>query len=306
MGWSPWSSDDFEEHVDNVVHKTADQIFVSHDLDFDLSPHNIKVRESRDSEKHPESNAIIIACDETGSMGFIAEYMFKTGIGTVIENILERKPISHPHCMVMGIGDVMSDRSPVQISQFEADTTIFKWLEKVHVEGNGGGNNTESYDAAWYVASRMTSIDCWEKRQKKGYLFTIGDEEAPRGIPSHLVKRHIGHEVDSDLSAADLLAAAQRMYHCYHIMVAQGSHASDYPNQVKDTWRKLMGENAIWLDDYNSLAEVIVSIIEVNEGRDKDAVAGSWSGNTSLVVASAIKDLPSTIATAKGKKVARL
>jgi len=39
------------------------------------------------------------------------------------------------------------------------------------------------------------------------------------------------------------------------------------------------------------MAEVIISAIEVAVGRDKDAVAKSWSGSTSLVVSRAIAGL---------------
>ena len=34
----------------------------------------------------------------------------------------------------------------------------------------------ESYELALYFAAYKTSCDAWEKRQKKGYLFTLGDE----------------------------------------------------------------------------------------------------------------------------------
>jgi hypothetical protein len=46
------------------------------------------------------------------------------------------------------------------------------------------------------------------------------------------------------------------------------------------------------LKDYRRLAEVVVSAIEVNEGRDRDTVARSWSGDTSAVVAHALRTQP--------------
>jgi len=36
----------------------------------------------------------------------------------------------------------------------------------------------------------------------------------------------------------------------------------------------------------------VVSAIEVNEGRDRDTVANSWSGDTSVVVAHALRTQP--------------
>jgi hypothetical protein len=43
--------------------------------------------------------------------------------------------------------------------------------------------------------------------------------------------------------------------------------------------------------DHEKLAEVIVSLIQINEGMTKKAVVDSWNGDTSLVVAEALKDI---------------
>jgi len=158
--------------------KSTAQIFTSYDLHEDLDPKGTN-RESRDSDENPESTAIIIGCDVTGSMGFIAENLIREGLGVLFEEIYDRKPVSDPHIMVSAIGDVDSDRVPLQVGQFEADLKITEDLEKVYVEGNGGGNNKESYDLPYYYAAYHTSIDCFEKRNKKGYIFTIGDELPP-------------------------------------------------------------------------------------------------------------------------------
>ena len=91
-----------------------------------------------------------------------------------------------------------------------------------------------------------------------------------------------------DLSARDLIAMASRMYHLFHVVVEEGGHASVALPAVMDGWTALLGQRVLRLADHTRLAEVIVSAIEVNEGRDKDAVAGSWSGSTALVVRRAI------------------
>ena len=42
--------------------------------------------------------------------------------------------------------------------------------------GNGGGNGGESAHAVWWYLGRYGELDSLDKRGKKGYLFTIGDE----------------------------------------------------------------------------------------------------------------------------------
>jgi hypothetical protein len=288
MGYSTWSTRDWTSYSATTATKSTAEIFTKSTIDTDLNPYKVLVRESRDSDFNPNSTPIIVGCDVTGSMGMIADHLVRKGIGTFFEELLNRKPITDPHMMVMGIGDAAYDSSPLQVSQFEADLTIAKWLEKLYIEHGGGGNRYESYDLPYYFAANHTSIDSWEKRFKKGYIFTIGDEEAPPKTFAKQVEKFIGDEMTQDMPFADTLAQAQKMYHCYHIIIAQGSHAHSYPDQVKSSWRAVMGQNAIWLEDYNNLSEVIVSTIQLNEGADKAEVLKSWSGATGMVVSRAL------------------
>ena len=294
MGSSRWSSADWATYSKSTAGKSTSEIFRSSKMDPELDPKGITMRESRDSDLNPESTAVIVACDVTGSMGMLAENLIRKGLGTLFEEVLERKPVTDPHVMAMAIGDAtMYDRAPLQVTQFEADLTIADQLEKVYVEGGGGGNCYESYDLPMYFAAYHTSIDCFEKRGKKGYLFTLGDEEAPSCTSLKAVKTFIGEDegLQADIPLSEVIEAAQKMYNVYHIIVAEGSYARRRLDRVRNSWNAVLGQNVIILDDYTKLAEVIVSVMEVNEGKDAEDVAKSWDGDTSLVVANAVKDL---------------
>lgn len=291
MGYTRFDSDDWKTYSATTSSKPAAAIFTSRDLHPDLNPLGVVMRESRDSDLNPQSNAIIIDVDVTGSMGVIADYFVKTGIGVLFDNILDRKPVSDPHLMIMANGDATCDSSPLQVSQFEADIAIAKQLEKVYVEHGGGGNDYESYELPWYFAANHISMDCWEKRGKKGYLFTIGDEEPSRGVIASQVSEFIGDTPQSNISLEDMYEIVSRMFHVYHIIVKEGSHCKYHFDDVMTKWTALMGQHAIVLRDYTKLSEVIESIIEVNEGADVTSVSKSWSGDTSLVVADAISGL---------------
>ena len=85
--------------------------------------------------------------------------------------------------------------------------------------------------------------------------------------------------------------------------MAEGSHCRYHGvDSVKDAWVKYLGQNVIVLKDYSKLAEVIVSIMEVNEGKDVEEVASSWDGDTSLVVRSAVSDMEKAEAAFKSAK----
>lgn len=291
MGSGRWDPDAWTSHKSSVSSKPINKIFTSSSLKSNLNPHGVKVRESRDSAVNPNSTAIITGVDVTGSMGVLAETIAKEGLGTLFDEILKRKPVTDPHLMFMAIGDAYCDNSPLQVSQFEADARIIDQLKDIHVEGGGGGNHSESYNLPWYFAAMHTSIDCFEKRKKKGYLFTIGDEEYPSALTVKQIQRICGDKVQSDMSSDDLFKMASKMYHVFHLIVAEGGYVVGHGlDRVKKSWSSL-GQNVMVLSDYRRLSEVIVSTIEVIEGRDRDEVINSWSGSTAITVRDAVKDL---------------
>ena len=275
--------------------RSTASIFSKTEIDKDLDPKNIKVRESRDSALNPNSTPIIIGIDETGSMGHLADLMIRKGFPILINGIYDRKPVTDPHILCMGIGDAECDNSPMQATQFEAEAVpLISQVEKIYLEGNGGGNSYEGYSLAWLFAATKTSTDSFEKRNKKGYLFTVGDEYPTAKLVAEDIKRIFGESLfqGKELSTDDLLTMVTRQWEVFHIVVAQGSFCkSTGVDKVKSAWQKYLGQRVIVLDDAEKMAEVIVSAIQVAEGADRDSVASSWDGSTSLVVKNAIQSL---------------
>jgi hypothetical protein len=290
MGYSRWSEDDWKGYSSTTSTKRTEEIFEQKKMLDKYNPALIKVRESRDSVFNPESNAIIIASDCTGSMGKLAENLIRTGIGKVFESILERSPVSDPHLLVMGFGDVACDTAPLQVTEFEPDINIAKQLEEIFIEGGGGGNRTESYNAPWYFAAKKTSIDCFEKRNKKGYLFTMGDEEVPHRLSRYDIKKIFNEDLGQDFIDNDeLLKLVGEKYEVFHLMIEEGSHMRFRKTEVIDGWRELLGQRAVLVSDYTKLAEIIVSTIELCEGVDLNKTIQGWDSDTASVVAQAVK-----------------
>jgi hypothetical protein len=96
--------------------------------------------------------------------------------------------------------------------------------------------------------------------------------------------------MSQDMTFADILQKAQQMYNCYHIMIAEGDHARRAGDKVKNSWRDLFGQRAIWLEDYTKLSETMVSLIQINEGENKADVVKTWSGATAMVVNKALEN----------------
>lgn len=194
--------------------------------------------------------------------------------------------------MFMAVGDAAHDSAPLQVSQFEADTRIVEQLTQIYIEHGGGGNDTESYNFPWYFAANHTVHDSIEKRGKRGYLFTVGDEEAPNDLTPGQIKRFLGDSPQTVPSTKELLETVQRFYDVYHIVIAEGSYARNHLKSVESSWRALLGQRVITLADHTKLAEVIVSAIEVAEGRDARDSAAGWAGDAKTIVHDAIKNVP--------------
>lgn len=294
MGHGTFNSTVYRAFTTSTIGKSTEEIYTSRRINDTLNPKGVKVRESRDSADNPNSTPLIVALDVTGSMGMIADVTAREGLGTLFTGIFDRKPISDPHVMFMAVGDANYDQAPLQVSQFEADKAIIEQLTLIYLEHGGGGNKFESYNLPWYFAAFHTAHDSLQKRGKRGYLFTVGDEEAPQDLTADQIKRVIGDDIEGGkMSTETMLQLAQRSYDVFHIIIEEGSHARMHPDEVRRSWTNLLGQRVISLSDHKRLAETIVSAIEVAEGRSAEDSAAAWKdSDVRKAVHDAVKNLP--------------
>lgn len=291
MGNARWDASAYRSYSTNVSRKSREEIFTSRHMHEDLDPAKIKFRESVDSEANPQSTPIILASDVTGSMGMLAEMIAKQGLGTVMGAIYEHKPVTDPHICCMAVGDAYCDSAPLQVTQFEADVeAATKQLENLYIESGGGGNQGESYSLAWWFAAYKCLTDCCRKGRGKGYLFTIGDEACLSLIKKEQITRFMGVPCEHDVPTRELLNEVQKYWNVFHLIVKPV-----VSQPVEKTWKDLLGERAVLVQDHTKLAEGIVSIIRLVEGHDPDEVANSWGDDkTAMVVRHAADQLSRT------------
>ena len=303
MGGGSWNSVNWTSfQTQNVAGKSRAQIFTQRGLNEAVDPKKFTngIRESVDGPDNPLSTPVAIFTDATGSMGALAQIVVSK-LDVVCQELLDRAPVTDVHLMTGIIGDAYGDPSAFQASQFEADIRIAQQTKLLWLEGCGGmGNGGESYALPWLSMAMQTVTDSFDKRGKKGYLFTVGDEGIHGveggngqqwGVTVDQAERYLGLAIERDLTAKEIYDMVSRRWNVYHIVVGGGS--GSYKNDVDRSFGKLMPDRLIWLEGNNIdlLPELIVSTIEVNEGRDKAAVAASWGGDKSLVVANAMRSM---------------
>src|SRR5437588_7936934 len=176
-----------------------------------MNPRGVKVRESRDSEAHPESHAVGVLFDVTGSMRTVPRIL-QANLPRLMGLLIRKGYLEHPQILIGAVGDATCDSAPLQVGQFESGIEIEEDLGKLFLEGGGGGHITESYELAMYFMARHTAMDCLEKRGKRGYLFIIGDETPYPRVKKHEVEKATGDTPQAHIPVETLLAELNKRY----------------------------------------------------------------------------------------------
>ncbi len=266
MGSGRWSTDVYTA-ADNYRRATGTSAFAYSDSGARkahpaLDPKGVGKRESRDSDEHPFSTPIAVLFDVTGSMGGVPRVL-QTKLPQLLGLLTRKGYATDPHIMFGAVGDATCDRVPLQIGQFESDNRMDEDLERIVLEGGGGGQKRESYELAMYFMARHTSLDSFEKRGRRGYLFLIGDEMPYAQVKPKEVSAFIGERTEK-ISTEGILAELQRTFDVYYLLPTDAGWGGD--KEVLARWRGLLGQNVLELDDLDAVCETIALTVGLGEG----------------------------------------
>ena len=273
MGTSRWSDDHYRDRArlrartgrDAFAHDHAVRIGAAdRAVHLKMNPRGVTVRESRDSDAHPESHAVAVLLDVTGSMQDVPRIL-QANLPKLMGLLIRKGYLDHPQILIGAVGDATCDAAPLQVGQFESGIEIEDDLGKLYLEGGGGGHITESYELALYFMARHTALDCYEKRGRRGYLFVIGDEIPYAKVKRKEVARLIDDGLKTDLAVETLMAELERTYDVYHILPKMTNHWNN--PVVHRRWRELLGQQALRLEEPAAVCELIASTIGIAEGK---------------------------------------
>ncbi len=275
MGYGSTDSNQVSSYYQKNSHitKATDvrEVFSSTSVNKSLNPSMLKngFRESCDSVDNPNSRAIAIGFDETGSMGMIPFDFIKNGFPKFIKMIQGGALGYDPHILFAAIGDVNCDDAPLQVTQFEADTRMLDQLSLFYIEGGGGGNGGESYQLPWYFLAKHTKVDCFNKRGQKGIYISVGDDKPHPKTTMSQIKAVFGKDDSverASISTKDMRDMALEKWHLFHILLSERGYGS---YEVEETWRELLGNHAVVLENHSYVAETIATILKMQNGLDK-------------------------------------
>ena len=256
MGYGSYSYEAHQAITKGRQGKSAAAVFTSNVVDPAMDPKGVKYRESRDSADNPSSLGIVFSLDISGSMANIPVQIACEQLPGLMK-LLTDTGVSDPQVLFMANTDVSRDGRPLQVGQFETTAELMdQWLTRCSLKG--GGN--ELYELAFHFCARHTAMDCWEKRQKKGYLFMTGDEPANATLPAATVKHWLGTDVQ-DMSLEAVIEDVSRTFHPF-FLIPDARRAG----QVGEYWRKYLGPNAIALVDPIDTCAASAALVALGEG----------------------------------------
>lgn len=270
MGFGSYSHEAHEAITRARAELPRQEVFKQKTLHPLMDPKGLKVRECRDSPTHPNSVGIVFALDVTGSMGAIPELLARKELPTFMQTLFD-SGIADPQVLFMAVGDATSDKSPLQVGQFEsAAKEMDQWLTWSHLEGGGGGSNQESYELGMYIAARHTEMDCWKKRGRRGYFFMTGDEEPYALVSRRQIETLVGDKLEDDIPAPKIVEELSRTFEPFFLIPDQGRR-----KRCERVWRDLLGDRVICMDSPSDTCFVAAGLVALREGAlaDIDALA---------------------------------
>lgn len=239
--------------------RVSGQTYTARRIDKSLDPKKFEVRECCNSEEHPNTIPVILGLDVTGSMGEACSEV-AAALGTIMKNLYEK--YDDIEFCIMGIGDLAYDSAPIQMSQFESDVRIAESLDKVYMEHGGGGNEYESYTAAWYMGLKRTRLDCFDKQGRKGIIITMGDEPLNPYLPNSELNEAIDGNEEANIETSALYEQTRQKFDIFHIAVDSPRDCYRYnKDRIKDTFGKVLGLN-FKVSTINELSHTIEECID--------------------------------------------
>jgi hypothetical protein len=271
MGGGSFNHDTYTRATAFRKSAPVDDIFTQnavHKIHPTLDPKGVKVRESCDSPEHPESNAVAIWFDQTGSMGEAPTIMARKTLGSLMRILLAKGYLDHPQILFGAFGDYSDGSGIIQVGQFESDNRMDDCLTNIWLVGKGGGQSMESSEMAMYFTARHAKIDCFEKRGKKGYMFIVTDEFCYPMVSADQANDLFGDSLERNIPVESILAELREKWEVFLIYLTTDSYMADGTARIKKAWQAMFGERMLDLPSASLVSDLIATTIGLCEGRE--------------------------------------
>lgn len=284
MGYGSYTASDWNKLKSSrnlSKQQNVNEVFQSKQCNPKFDPKFIGVRECFDSEDHPNTTPIVVGLDVTGSMGYLAVEIATGALNELIMKLYSTGAVEDPALMCAAYGDYR-DQSPLQVTQFESDIRIAEQLLEIYFENHGQGQVVPT--CLWEFLAKHTNIDAINKRNEKGFVFTIGDSAPIRDTYiGETMEAVIGDKLETGTTRETLLRSVKEKFHVFHIVV-DGRRSLSMPD--------LAGHIiAISPGDIAMIPEIIISTIQLQKGMGLEQIMEQWDDVNKPTIRNAIGQL---------------
>ena len=173
--------------------------------------------------------------------------------------IMMQKYLEDPAISFCAIGDAKTDCAPLQVSEFGQGKEIDQLISKMWLEGNGGGNEHESYEMSGYFYSRHCSFT----NARTPFFFVTGDEGFWETTTSEMIKRVL--DIDAkDVPGDQIWKDLMKVMNVFHIKKNYGSSSE---SRINKQWCDALGEERVLhITNPKACIDVMLGAIALTSG----------------------------------------
>lgn len=203
---------------------------------------------------------VVYAFDVTGSMGNLPRIIYDK-MPLIAGQIVECGYLQDPEVGLAAVGDILSDRAPIQIADFSIIRKLDDWLQRIWLEGNGGGQAQESYEYTAYYYARMCDLT---KAQTPFFIFT-GDEGYRDTLYKGDLERHFGGKHEN-VEALEIFAELKKKF-LGNVFLIHRKYSGSENDKIVAQWEKALGKDwVVPLGSDQAIADVTLGVFALRTG----------------------------------------
>ena len=196
---------------------------------------------------------IIIMLDVTGSNINFARLVYDKL--PMFHGQIEQKEYAEDfEIAVCAVGDAYTDRYPLQVPDFSKGIELDSWMEKLVLEGGGGGQKSESYELAAHYLTEMTEFVA----DSNPIVFFIGDE-----FPYPTVNKGQAEQFDIPLAEPiDPFPALREKFGDNVFIFLNKYSGRDFDIEITRAWEsRLAPEHTIKVNEEKAIVDLMLGVL---------------------------------------------
>ncbi|MFH1173585.1 MAG: hypothetical protein V1725_00445 [archaeon] len=173
------------------------------------------------------------------------------------------------------VGDAYSDHYPLQVCDFKHGIALDEQLKKLYLEGNGGGQQTESYE----VAAHYFSERCSMPNAEMPFFFFIGDEAPYPSLDAAIAKKTLGLNLKQDIPSKEVFDSLFEKFknNVYFLQNPYCGRRSEdgYTRSIRTAWQTFFNpyvQNILPVHEEKAVIDIILGAIAItSKSRDLEA-----------------------------------